>query len=171
MSIQNKIKSLKIQFCQSKIKFIKVFFFNLELNLDQFQIIKLNQLLNTNIKQFIMNLNTVQVWALAASQILFSLSVGFGSQLVLSSYNEVTNNCHRKFIQNFFITSYIGFPPKFSLKKIRENERTIFVHFRSKFSRISMYFQRNFRPNFGEIFVQFSFDKNRNFSICIFAKK
>ncbi|XP_023324600.1 sodium-dependent serotonin transporter [Eurytemora carolleeae] len=42
--------------------------------------------------------DSYEVWALAASQILFSLSVGFGSQLVLSSYNEVTNNCHRKFI-------------------------------------------------------------------------
>ena len=28
------------------------------------------------------------IWAKAASQILFSLSVGFGSQLVLSSYNS-----------------------------------------------------------------------------------
>ena len=28
------------------------------------------------------------IWAKAASQILFSLSVGFGSQLVLSSYNR-----------------------------------------------------------------------------------
>ena len=28
------------------------------------------------------------IWAKAASQILFSLSVGFGSQLVLSSYNN-----------------------------------------------------------------------------------
>jgi SNF family Na+-dependent transporter len=31
----------------------------------------------------------------ATSQILFSLSVGFGSQLVLASYNSVNNNCHR----------------------------------------------------------------------------
>jgi SNF family Na+-dependent transporter len=31
----------------------------------------------------------------ATSQILFSLSVGFGSQLVLASYNNVNNNCHR----------------------------------------------------------------------------
>ncbi len=32
---------------------------------------------------------------MATSQILFSLSVGFGSQLVLASYNSVNNNCHR----------------------------------------------------------------------------
>ena len=35
------------------------------------------------------------IWAKAASQILFSLSVAFGSQLVLSSYNNFSNNAHR----------------------------------------------------------------------------
>ena len=35
------------------------------------------------------------IWAKAASQILFSLSVGFGSQLVLSSYNNFRNNTMR----------------------------------------------------------------------------
>merc|ERR1711962_247602 len=35
------------------------------------------------------------IWAKAASQILFSLSVGFGSQLVLSSYNNFKNNTMR----------------------------------------------------------------------------
>ena len=70
----------------------------------------------------------------------------------------------------------VGFPSKFSLNKIHENERTKFVHFRSQFSRISMYFWRNFRLHFCEIFVQFSFDKNQKFSIsyqedCIFANK
>jgi len=39
--------------------------------------------------------SSYQIWGKAASQILFSLSVGFGSQLVLSSYNQVNNNCHR----------------------------------------------------------------------------
>jgi len=39
--------------------------------------------------------DSYEIWALAASQILFSLSVGFGSQLVLSSYNDVRNNTHR----------------------------------------------------------------------------
>ena len=70
----------------------------------------------------------------------------------------------------------VGFPSKFSLNKIRENERTKFLHFRSQFSRISMYFWRNFRLHFCEIFVQFSFDKNQKFSIsyqedCIFVNK
>jgi len=41
------------------------------------------------------SVDSVEIWATAASQILFSLSVGFGSQLVLSSYNDVKNNCHR----------------------------------------------------------------------------
>ncbi len=40
-------------------------------------------------------LTDVDIWSSAASQILFSLSVGFGSQLILSSYNEFTNNTHR----------------------------------------------------------------------------
>ena len=37
----------------------------------------------------------MNIWAKAASQILFSLSVAFGSQLVLSSYNTFRNNTHR----------------------------------------------------------------------------
>jgi solute carrier family 6 amino acid transporter-like protein 5/7/9/14 len=40
-------------------------------------------------------LNDFNVWAKAASQILFSLTVGFGSQLILSSYNKFTNNTFR----------------------------------------------------------------------------
>ena len=36
-----------------------------------------------------------QIWANAASQILFSLSVGFGSQLALSTYNRFENNTQR----------------------------------------------------------------------------
>ncbi len=40
-------------------------------------------------------LTDIKIWNQAASQILFSLSVGFGSQLVLSSYNNFRNNSHR----------------------------------------------------------------------------
>ena len=37
----------------------------------------------------------IQIWKQAASQILFSLSVGNGSQLILASYNPFRNNAHR----------------------------------------------------------------------------
>lgn len=37
----------------------------------------------------------MNIWAGAGSQILFSLSVAFGSQLVLSSYNSFKNNSQR----------------------------------------------------------------------------
>ena len=40
-------------------------------------------------------LTEIKIWAKGASQILFSLSVAFGSQLVLSSYNNFKNNSHR----------------------------------------------------------------------------
>ena len=36
------------------------------------------------------------IWAKAAGQILFSLSVGFGAQLVLASYNNFKNNTLRQ---------------------------------------------------------------------------
>ena len=62
----------------------------------------------------------------------------------------------------------LGFPSKFSLNEIRENEWSKFVHFVQNF--------RKFRCIYDEIFAQFSFDKDRNFSIshekdCSFAKK
>ena len=39
-----------------------------------------------------------QIWSTAASQIFFSLSVGYGGQLALSSYNQFHNNCNRNVI-------------------------------------------------------------------------
>ncbi|TRY76399.1 hypothetical protein TCAL_11783 [Tigriopus californicus] len=55
----------------------------------------------------------VQIWSKAASQILFSLSVGFGSQLVLSSYNQFKNNTQRDSILisicNSLTSIYAGF--------------------------------------------------------------
>ena len=46
----------------------------------------------------------------------------------------------------------LGFPSKFSLNEIRENERTKFVNFCSKFSRISMHFAKIFHLR--KIFVR-----------------
>ena len=37
----------------------------------------------------------INIWSRAAAQILFSLSVAFGSQLVMSSYNDFRNNAQR----------------------------------------------------------------------------
>ena len=39
-------------------------------------------------------LKDFSVWVAAASQIYFSLSIGFGGALVLSSYNDFKKNCH-----------------------------------------------------------------------------
>ena len=55
----------------------------------------------------------VRVWSKAATQILFSLSVGFGSQLVLASYNSFKNNTQRDAILiaicNSLTSVYAGF--------------------------------------------------------------
>ena len=40
-------------------------------------------------------LNNLDVWNTAAGQIFYSLCVGYGGQLTLSSYNEFTKDCHR----------------------------------------------------------------------------
>lgn len=58
-------------------------------------------------------LGEIRIWSQAASQILFSLSVGFGSQLVLASYNKFENNTHRDTfliaICNSLTSIYAGF--------------------------------------------------------------
>ena len=53
------------------------------------------------------------IWAQAASQILYSLSVGFGSQIILASYNKFTNNTFRDAVLisvcNSLTSIYAGF--------------------------------------------------------------
>lgn len=53
------------------------------------------------------------IWSAAASQILFSLSIGFGSQLVLSSFNNFRTNTQRDSILisifNSLTSVYAGF--------------------------------------------------------------
>ena len=58
-------------------------------------------------------LTELTVWAQAASQILFSLSVGFGSQIILASYNKFSNNTFRDAVLisvcNSLTSIYAGF--------------------------------------------------------------
>jgi SNF family Na+-dependent transporter len=53
------------------------------------------------------------VWAKAASQILYSLGLGFGSQVILASYNKLSNNTFRDAILismfNSLTSIYAGF--------------------------------------------------------------
>ena len=53
------------------------------------------------------------IWSAAASQILFSLSIGFGRQLVLSSFNNFRTNTQRDSILisicNSLTSVYAGF--------------------------------------------------------------
>lgn len=57
-------------------------------------------------------LNGASVWADAASQIFYSLGIGCGSLVTLSSYSTFTNNCHRDAIlvtcTNLFTSVYAG---------------------------------------------------------------
>ncbi|XP_060748451.1 sodium-dependent neutral amino acid transporter B(0)AT2 [Tachysurus vachellii] len=47
----------------------------------------------------------VQVWRQAATQVFFSLGLGYGSVIAYSSYNPINNNCHR----DAFMVSGINF--------------------------------------------------------------
>lgn len=52
------------------------------------------------------------VWLQAAAQVFFSLGLGFGGLIALSSYNQVNNNCYKDAIRvslvNFFTSIYAG---------------------------------------------------------------
>ena len=58
-------------------------------------------------------LTDIAIWKAAAAQILFSLSIGYGSQLVLASYNQFKNNTHTDAILisicNSLTSVYAGF--------------------------------------------------------------
>jgi len=52
------------------------------------------------------------VWLQAAAQVFFSLGLGFGGLIALSSYNPVNNNCYKDAVRvsfvNFFTSIYAG---------------------------------------------------------------
>ena len=58
-------------------------------------------------------LKSLDVWTTAASQILFSLTVGLGSQVILASFNKINNNTFRDAVLisifNSLTSIYAGF--------------------------------------------------------------
>ena len=58
-------------------------------------------------------LKDLDIWTTAASQILFSLTVGLGSQLILASFNKINNNTFRDAVLisicNSLTSIYAGF--------------------------------------------------------------
>ena len=73
----------------------------------------------------ISNFQDYNIWAKGASQILFSLSLGFGSQMNLSTYNNFKNNTQRDAviisICNSLTSIYAGFVV-FSILGFLKNE-------------------------------------------------
>lgn len=59
------------------------------------------------------NLADFTVWVTAAAQVFFSLTIGSGAQLLLASFNDFRNNCHRDILMvgicNSLTSIYAGF--------------------------------------------------------------
>ena len=74
----------------------------------------------------------LEVWEKAATQIFYSLSIGLGGLITLSSYNKFNNNCHRdavivvfsnaftSFFAGILVFSVLGFVAKSTGKDIEE---------------------------------------------------